>query len=452
MFRHVTNLSLRVPFVVSWLVLLLITTMAIAPAPKAQSDDLQQKLVGYWRFDEGRGEIAYDETIFRNDGRVKDAKWVVGLIEFGLHYYGKRGVFVEVPDDASLDAREELTLACWVCLNEYLFEKSDEDAFYLFAKSDGGVYSLRIEREERRLQGSILLESNVQRSLLGEQAVPFGRWTHVAFTYGMTGLARLYIDGELDREGQVGPGFIQANTTDLFLGSAFDLETKQPGLGALPGVMDEARIYQRALTSEEIQLLAHDPALDPKERPCGNCYAPPTVEEFLRKLMQEGLVTQEQFLRWLLLLINDAETLPMSAPIEEIVTFFLKVGVIPEIFPLNLDAWITKGEAALLLLRAIDLETPLLDQLLLAAGLQAAAEAAFEIAVREGLLPPGRPEDLLSGSDLGSMSLPLLTRLETSPPPFFEEKDVACAQTKRLFLERTRPPLPPLPPPEPPSS
>jgi hypothetical protein len=172
------------------------------------------------------------------------------------------------------------------------------------------------------------------------------------------------------------------------------------------------------------------------------------IEDFLQELIQQSTTTQEQFFRWLLMLLNTSETLPLDAPIDDIVSYFLAAGVIPGIFPLDLSAPLTKGEAALLLLLALELETPRLDQLLLSTGLQAAAEAALEIAVREGLLAPGDPDDLLTGAELGAVSSALLIRLETAPPPFFSAKDITCVQFKRLVMRREPPP----PPEEPPSS
>ncbi|GEM_PF-3567637 len=420
---------------------------------QAQSDTLDDDLSGYWRFDEGRGKVAYDETPFANDGRlVGEPDWVLGLIEFGLDFYARRGFSVQVADHRTLDAREELTLACWVCLRQRLVEESEDDAFSLFAKPFQEAYGLGIARDEGVLFGTVGLDDGRARRLQGRTAVPYDRWVHVAFSYdARTGEARLYLDGELDAAGRIGPGPLKTNAAPLLLGAALDPD---PAAGpeetfrVLPGILDEARLYRRVLSGEEILRLAKEAALAPQQ-PCGQCYAPPAVVALLEEWAREPVITQEVFLRWLLLLLNTADAIPMTAPIDEIVQYFFTTGVIPDAFPVDLNAPITKGEAALLLLRALEIETPLLDQLLLSAGLQAAEEAALEIAVREGLVPPGEPDDVLTGLDLNLMSDWLLQRLETAPPAFFEAKDVACAQAKRLF--RRQGPTPP-PPPEPPSS
>lgn len=428
--------------------LFLLGSFSSGLTPQAQSDR-NDNLKGYWRFDEGRGEIAHDETPFANDGRLFGPDWVLGLIEFGLDFYGRSGFSVQVKDDPSLDAREKLTLASWICLREPAAFESEDEEFFLFAKPylDLGIYGLSVQRDEGWLVGTVALENGPVRRLEGQTPVPYERWVHTAFSYDAeTGEARLYLDGKLDESGRIGPGPIAVNTAPLLLGAALDPSTEET-VGVLPGIMDESRLYQRVLSPKEVLRLAKEAALAPQQE-CGKCYAPPAVNALLDRLIQESILTQEMFLRWLLILLNPAETVPMNAPFEEIAQFFLATGVIPEVFSLDPGAPITRGEAALLLLRALEIETPLLDQLLLSAGLRAAEEAALEIAVREGLIPPGDPDDILTGADLNTMSDWLLLRLETAPPSFYTAKDVACAQTKRLFRRQGPPP----PGEEPPSS
>lgn len=411
----------------------------------AQPEQLNQGLVGYWRFDEGTGTIVRDETSFRNDGQLKGPNWVIGLIEFGLNYYGREGFQVVVPHAQSLAVEKELTLACWVCLNEGLARNKEDDLFYLFAKSSTGVYSLGIEREDLQLRGSVSTGGDY-KAITSEESVPTGRWVHTAFTYNSsTGEARLYIDGRLDRTLQLQPGLIDVNQTSLFLGSAVDPTTGKRGVGVLPGIMDEARVYERILSEEEITQLVSAPTTAP-DRPCSNCYVPRNVGDLILNLLPEASITQGQFIRWLFALLNQSQTLPLDADIEEIIQFLVTIHIIPSIFPIDLEAPITKGAAALLLLRALELQVSFIDQLLITVGLKQAEEAAFVIAVREGLISGGRPDDLVTGRDLANMSLFLLERLQVSPPHDFTPTDIACAVLKLVFIKTVVTPPPPLPP------
>lgn len=79
------------------------------------------------------------------------------------------------------------------------------------------------------------------------EPVPPGAWTHVAVTYSLEeGAARLYRNGRLAAEG-VAAGKLNPSKWPLNLGAS------QGGGDRFVGLMDEARIYARALAPEEIQ-------------------------------------------------------------------------------------------------------------------------------------------------------------------------------------------------------
>ena len=75
------------------------------------------------------------------------------------------------------------------------------------------------------------------------------KWTHVAYIYG-EGYARLYVDGQLLDERESTPDFSIMNSLDLYIGKFSDYWYP------FCGMIDEVRIYNRALTSEEISVLA----------------------------------------------------------------------------------------------------------------------------------------------------------------------------------------------------
>ncbi len=75
------------------------------------------------------------------------------------------------------------------------------------------------------------------------------KWTHVAYVYG-DGYARLYVDGLLMDERETTPDFSNINTRDLYIGKFSD------SWYPFNGVIDEVRIYNRALTPAEVEKLA----------------------------------------------------------------------------------------------------------------------------------------------------------------------------------------------------
>ena len=82
--------------------------------------------------------------------------------------------------------------------------------------------------------------------LRGPEPAPLGRWTHVAATYD-NDLLRLYVDGvekgTLRRGGAIRPG-----GGNLCIGAY-----AESGHAAFAGVLDEVRVYRRALAAEEVR-------------------------------------------------------------------------------------------------------------------------------------------------------------------------------------------------------
>lgn len=84
----------------------------------------------------------------------------------------------------------------------------------------------------------------------GKTPIPLGSWHHVAASYdGATW--RLYVDGALDVEREVGAAPRHDSIQHFGLGAAYN--SKGVAAGGLRGALDEVRVYARALDAAEIQ-------------------------------------------------------------------------------------------------------------------------------------------------------------------------------------------------------
>ena len=91
-----------------------------------------------------------------------------------------------------------------------------------------------------------------------------GQWHHVAGTFD-NGTLTIYIDGNAEESASGGPTFGSGNTRFGYIGvgsesTAFNAEPKTP-VYMMTGAVDDVRIYDRALTHEEIAGLAGRTAL-----------------------------------------------------------------------------------------------------------------------------------------------------------------------------------------------
>jgi prepilin-type N-terminal cleavage/methylation domain-containing protein len=221
---------------------------------RAEPDSLKQGLVGWWTFDEGTGTTTKDLSGNGNDGTlVNNPKWVDGKVAKALEFSPG---YVSVNYSSSLDSPAQtnsISIVLWVWVpidtSDYpprcmIYREGtngnylERDAPYCFAIDEGGpgnTNSYVITIHDRLWSGL---------NLYGRYKSNFeGTWHFAAITYS-NGVFKLYLD-ELEK------------TTDLtwdILSSPNKLYIAKHS-GVFVGLIDEVRIYNRALSDAEIKAL-----------------------------------------------------------------------------------------------------------------------------------------------------------------------------------------------------
>lgn len=216
------------------------------------NDAINTGLVGYWKLDEGSGTTATDSSGNGNTGTlVNGPTWTAGRIGQGLAFDGLTN-YVTVPSTAALNAYP-LTVAVWMktnsttgvrgVVNKYL--AGSYDGYQVFL-NNGNLCAWYL----RDTANYVYDGSGCPFNLAGYTD---NQWHHVAFVVDASG-GRLYVDGlvkgSLAWTGTAGP---PSTAQPIHLGhypGAFG------GAEYFPGVLDDVRIYNRALTVEEIQALS----------------------------------------------------------------------------------------------------------------------------------------------------------------------------------------------------
>jgi hypothetical protein len=199
---------------------------------------IDPNLVLWLKLDEASGATtAFDSSGYGNHGTLEDmnpiAAWVAGRIGNALDFDGGND-YVGCEDDNSLHITDEITLCAWVWHDAFtndheryvtlrdevaaIRKDDDNDQLNFYIKTDGSLRHLRVS--------DVLIEQ---------------QWHHVAGTWdGIT--QRLYIDG----------GEIDSQTPGGVLGGSFaGVHVSSPG-ETLNGLLDDIRIYDRALSRAEI--------------------------------------------------------------------------------------------------------------------------------------------------------------------------------------------------------
>jgi len=194
-------------------------------------------MISCWKFDEDAGTTAFD-SVGENDGTIYGATRTTGRVDGALSFDGVDD-YVEVLDSTSLDITDEITIETWIKPKEYTYIEwvvSKYKAYHLGLDSDSRINHVRFELQISEL-------SRIYTSSDG--TVNLNEWNHIAVTANSTNLF-FYIDGVQD-EVIIGVNVYGVSDYKLWIGSDEFAET------FFEGIIDEVAIYNRALTSDEIQ-------------------------------------------------------------------------------------------------------------------------------------------------------------------------------------------------------
>jgi hypothetical protein len=201
--------------------------------------ELHGEIKAYYSFDEGEGEKLGDVTGRGNDGRIEGAVWTEGKYGGGLEFDGSEAR-VTVPRE--LVSRElssalrngPVAVLCWIKpLTAGRFNLFMNMGPYFGIDSNNVLILMGYDGDEEKnawLRGSTRLSPH--------------KWYHVGFTFE-DGVTRFYVDGELDAERKAAGFYPNWRTySDLVFG--------RHSAGPFLGVMDEIKIFGRALAEEEV--------------------------------------------------------------------------------------------------------------------------------------------------------------------------------------------------------
>lgn len=198
-------------------------------------------LIGWWKLDEGAGDVAADSSGNGNDGDITGGpEWVTGWVGGALKFDGIDDA-VNMGNDAIFDITDELTLAVWVNANDI---GSGQDNPWL-GKGDTS-YMIKNFRTGYDLEffiydgGWFSAHYTVDDTMNGE-------WHHVAGTYDGSVL-QIYLDGVPGEDAFLDHiGTIDVTDYDVTIGT-----NSQAGGRFSDATLDDCRIYNRALSEDEI--------------------------------------------------------------------------------------------------------------------------------------------------------------------------------------------------------
>lgn len=195
-------------------------------------------LVSALSFNEGSGTTVADSSGNGNNGTIAGATWSAGRFGSALSFNGASSM-VTVPDSASLDLTNGMTLEAWVnpvAISSWrtviLKEIPGDLSYALYANGDNSR------------PGVWITIGGTTYDTRGTAQIPVNTWTHLAATYDGTTM-RMYVNGTQVSSRNVSGSMSVSGNPLRIGGNTVWSEWFQ-------GLIDEVRIYNRALSAAEI--------------------------------------------------------------------------------------------------------------------------------------------------------------------------------------------------------
>jgi subtilisin family serine protease len=216
-------------------------TFSVASTPPPY--DITTGLKGHWALNETSGNTASDSSGNNNAGAlINGPAWSgAGRIGGALSFDGVND-YVSLGNPASLIPANALTMASWVKVND-----TSANRFFI-SKYDG--IAPHADTYLRYQAGKGIMCAVGGTAMTATATIAVGQWYHAACTYdGAT--IRVYLNGvQIATAAKTGPIADEAGT-DWLLGA----RTPASPAVFMKGLMDDVRIYDRALTAADIAQL-----------------------------------------------------------------------------------------------------------------------------------------------------------------------------------------------------
>ncbi|UCG58083.1 MAG: hypothetical protein JSU70_00985 [Phycisphaerales bacterium] len=229
----------------------LVTGLALTSLAEAADPNL----VAWWKFDDGAGDTALDSSGNGHDGTLGGApQWVAGFFDGALAFAGS-GDYVDIAYSPGL-ALNEFTVSAWVKLT------AEPGVFGIHGTRIGGEYTFDFKVQAADIHGDIgdgIAWLNTALDITAGDTGSNGRggdldletWYAITYVIDNTNQeVRLYLDGDLKVT-------LAISGTPLLMQSGQSMRIGHTGYGTewMNGLIDDVRIYDRALSTDEVEAM-----------------------------------------------------------------------------------------------------------------------------------------------------------------------------------------------------
>jgi|GEM_PF-1380634 len=208
--------------------------------------------VGEWRFDEGSGRIAKDTSGNGFDGTLLNMDtnncWTDGASGTALKFDGATNGYVNCGDNPKMKGMSELTVEAWVkgntykpyagVLSKYVWRSQQH---YMLGYFQGGSSN---KLGKFKFWVSHQLTTNDEDMIQSQANLDLNTWYHIAGVFKGGDYLKLYVNGVLDTNKSTTVSQIATGALPTWIG--------QYARYPFDGLIDEVKVYAKALSAEEI--------------------------------------------------------------------------------------------------------------------------------------------------------------------------------------------------------
>jgi hypothetical protein len=220
------------------------TCLALLLAAQCSLAAPDDGLLGHWTFDKGQGDLADDSSGHGNAGDLMNTAWAKGGFGSAAYFAGNTSC-VAVPQLAGLDGSDQLTVEAWVLWedggrypNIVTGGRWAPGGFMIFVADRS--CSFRMGRPDARPGDPTHAWQETSATFLPRFET--GKWYHLAATFQRPQITT-YVNGK-----QVG-----AARWDYPVGYQGDLLIGNWGRASHKGLIDDVKVFRRALSAEEVR-------------------------------------------------------------------------------------------------------------------------------------------------------------------------------------------------------
>ena len=239
------------------------------PKPRTQAATTTG-LAAYWPLDESSGATAHDASGNGNNGTLQCSgcalpTWVAGERHGGLNFGGPNDV-ISVPDSPGLELTNHFTVAFWVNVTAnatnitYLSKGGFANGYQVATGSPGNYIYFNL------FNNNLTVGRCSANDVIQDQS-----WEHIAITYDGASVT-FYLDGAIVGTPCSLTGMAGTSNAPLLIGGT--------NASSATGTMDEIRIYNRALTAQEVANLYNDTGFSVSVTPANLTLAPGTTQQY----------------------------------------------------------------------------------------------------------------------------------------------------------------------------